>query len=109
MQVRVQRGEERRAVIVIEGDIRIDVAPRLRHDLRDELEGGATDLMIDLSGVEYIDSSGLATLLECLKEVQRIGGRMVLIGVQSALLEIFKVARLENVFGFEETANGKGG
>ena len=108
MEVQVQRGEGRGAKIVIQGDIRIDVAPRLREDLRSELGSGTTELVVDLSGVEYIDSSGLATLLECLKDLKRVGGEMVLVGVRSSLLEVFKVARLEEVFGFEEKVNGKG-
>lgn len=85
----------------IQGPIRIDVAPRLRIELQNAAVQEDAQLVVDLSAVDYIDSAGLATLLECFKRLSRSGGGMRLVGVSDQILEIFKVARLEKVFAIE--------
>ncbi len=104
MEVRVRKtGAE--TIVQIRGSIRIDVARRLRNDLL-EASQGVTRLVIDLSGVDYTDSSGLATLLECMKRLEKARGTMVLTGVQHQVMEIFKIAQLEQIFDIESSSNG---
>ncbi|MBI4614935.1 MAG: STAS domain-containing protein [Planctomycetes bacterium] len=100
MEVRVRRAPGG-ATVWIQGPIRIDVAPRLRIELQNAALSADAQLIVDLSEVDYIDSAGLATLLECFKRLQRTGGGMRLVGVNNQIIEIFKVAKLEKIFAIE--------
>ena len=55
-------------------------------------------LVVDLSRVSYIDSSGLAALIEAMQNVQEYGGKFALAGLQETVRTIFEIARLDQVF-----------
>ena len=55
-------------------------------------------LVVDLSKVSYIDSSGLAVLIEAMQNVEAYGGRFFLAGLQENVRPIFEIARLDQVF-----------
>jgi anti-sigma B factor antagonist len=61
-------------------------------------KGPAPRIAVDLAGVRYIDSSGIATLIECLKNVSHQGGKFLLIGVNDDIYPVFELAHLLNVF-----------
>ena len=72
---------------------------RARHEQRREcLERKPDRLVVDLSGVSYIDSSGLAVLIEAMQNVEAYGGRFFLAGLQEKVRPIFEIARLDQVF-----------
>lgn len=101
MEVKVRKsGTE--ATVTIRGSIRIDVARRLRNELLEAIQG-TTRLVIDMSGVDYTDSSGLATLLDCMKRVEKAKGTMVLRDVQQQVMELFKLGQLDQIFDIESS------
>jgi len=55
-------------------------------------------LVVDLSAVSYIDSSGLAVLIEAMQNVEAYGGKFYLAGLQENVRPIFEIARLDQVF-----------
>ncbi|MHC4429252.1 MAG: STAS domain-containing protein, partial [Planctomycetota bacterium] len=55
-------------------------------------------LVIDLSGVPYMDSSGVATLVEAMQIARRTGSKLVLAALQEKVRSIFEIARLDMVF-----------
>jgi anti-sigma B factor antagonist len=55
-------------------------------------------VVIDLTKVTYLDSSGLAVLIEGMQKVQEYGGKFALAGVQESVQHIFEIARLDQVF-----------
>jgi len=55
-------------------------------------------LVVDLSGVTFIDSSGLAVLIRALQNVKEYGGKLTLSGVNSNVRPVFEMARLDQVF-----------
>ena len=55
-------------------------------------------LIVDLSRVTYIDSSGLAVLIEGMQNMDALGGKLVLAGLQENVRSIFEIARLDQVF-----------
>lgn len=67
--------------------------------LRDALERGDIRLIIDLEGVEFLDSSGLGVLVACLKEAQRVGGslRVATAGEQPAM--VLRLSNLDRLLG----------
>jgi anti-sigma B factor antagonist len=68
-------------------------------------------LIVKLSNVTYTDSSGIATLVEGLQLAEKYHTQFKLVGLSSAVLEVFQLARLERIFDMyptEEEAMGEG-
>ena len=85
-------------VLPLEGEIDLHVSPRVAASLRALSEQKPARLVVDLSRVTYIDSSGLAALIEGMQNVEAYGGKFVLAGVQENVRPIFEIARLDQVF-----------
>jgi anti-sigma B factor antagonist len=85
-------------VLPLKGEIDLHVSPRVAESLRAMSEQKPARLVVDLSGVTYIDSSGLAVLIEGMQNVEAYGGRFFLTGLQDHVRPIFEIARLDQVF-----------
>lgn len=73
----------------------------VRDKLIEKIERGATDVMMDLSDVAYIDSSGLGVLVTVHKRTNAVNGRLVLTGVRGVVKELLKRTRLDKVLTIE--------
>ena len=85
-------------VLPLEGEIDLHVSPRVAASLAALIEQKPRRLVVDLSAVSYIDSSGLAVLIEGMQNVEAYGGKLVLAGLQEKVRPIFEMARLDQVF-----------
>jgi len=85
-----------RSVVRIVGEIDLDTAPRLRRVLERAVPDSSGDLLVDLSGVTFMDCSGLAPLLEA---KNRLKSRLTLHGVPQRVLELLRLTDLQAVFG----------
>ena len=85
-------------VLPLEGEIDLHVSPRVTAALATMIEKKPTRLVVDLSAVTYIDSSGLAALIEGMQNVDAYGGKFILVGLQDNVKPIFEIARLDRVF-----------
>jgi len=88
-----------RTILALDGD-RLDaqVSGELRDKILALLDGGAVDLIVDLSSVAFIDSSGLGALLSGFKNASLRSGSFVLVGLQPRVQSMFELTRLEKVF-----------
>lgn len=59
------------------GDLDLDSAPKLLTEVVSQLESGAQELVVDLAGLAFIDSSGLGTLVGCWRRAQQAGATLV--------------------------------
>lgn len=84
-------------VVALDGDVDLDRAPEVRGTLL-ECVGRGRDVLVDLSRVAYIDSSGIASLVEALQLAAKNGTALALIAVSAEALKVFKLARLDKVF-----------
>jgi len=85
------------AIVDISGHIDLGSSPALRKTMLECLK--STDrLAANLAQVQYIDSSGIASLLEILKEARNKGKRFVLYGMTPAVSEVLQLTRLTGVF-----------
>lgn len=91
-------------VVAIKGEVDLYSAPQVRDAILGAAEQRPRALLVDLSGVSYMDSSGVATLVEGLQRSRGYGGRFLLFGLEPAIREVFRFARLEQVFEICETA-----
>lgn len=85
-------------VVPLEGEIDLHVSPQIGSRLATIIQGKPKKLIVDLSQVTYIDSSGLAVLIEAMQNVGGYGGSFALTGLQDGVRPIFEIARLDQVF-----------
>ena len=85
-------------VLPLEGEVDLHVSPRVAASIATMIEKKPNRLVVDLSNVTYIDSSGLAVLIEGMQNVEAYGGKFVLAGLQDVVRPIFEIARLDQVF-----------
>jgi anti-sigma B factor antagonist len=90
--------KEQPNVLPLEGEIDLHVSPEVAASLRTMIAKKPKQLVVDLSRVSYLDSSGLAVLIENMQKVQEYGGKFALAGVQESVQHIFEIARLDQVF-----------
>ena len=82
----------------IVGELDLHRVPAVREQLEPLIKSKAPRILIGLSGVSYIDSSGLALFIEVLQHVQGYGGQLALFGLRAPVRHIFDIARLDQVF-----------
>lgn len=83
----------------VQGEIDLYTVPRLRAEVEQVLvPGEAIRLIIDLSGVEFCDSTGVNVLLTAHRRARDSGGRLELAAPRPAIRKILKVTGLESVF-----------
>jgi len=85
-------------VLPLEGEIDLHVSPRVSASLGAIIEQKPPRVVVDLSKVSYIDSSGLAVLIEGMQNVEAYGGKFIFAGIQDNVKPIFEIARLDQVF-----------
>jgi len=91
-----------RAVIRVAGDVDIDTAPSLRSTVGELLEDGHRHLVVDVSGVEFIDSTGLGALVGALKDAQSRKGTLELICTRARMLNLLHLTGLDEAFTVHE-------
>jgi anti-sigma B factor antagonist len=82
------------------GELDIANSPRLREVLLVALSGGAASIRLDLSRLEFIDSSGLTVLVTAQKETAARGGHVQLLGVSDRVRRLLQLIQVEDQFSF---------
>jgi anti-sigma B factor antagonist len=85
-------------VVAVDGEIHVSTAPEFSRLLTASVAAGSTHMVIDLSGVEFIDSTGLSVLLNALRRITRVGGRLALVCTNPTVLRLFEITRLDSTF-----------
>jgi anti-anti-sigma factor len=81
-----------------EGPIDLHVSPEMRTSLRALIDEKPKRLVVDLSRVPYVDSSGIAVLIGAMQSLELEGGVFMLAGAQEAVRTILESARLDQYF-----------
>jgi anti-sigma B factor antagonist len=89
-------------IVDLAGQIDLSSSPALRKTLLDSLKG-TQQMAINLGGVSYIDSSGIASLVEVLRAAQDAKKRLVLFGLGGAVLQVLQLTRLTGIFEIVQT------
>jgi anti-sigma B factor antagonist len=85
-------------VLPLKGEIDLHVSPVVTASLNAMIEKKPDRMVIDLSEVTYIDSAGLAALIQAMQKVEAYGGKFSLAGLQETVRSIFEISRLDQVF-----------
>ena len=94
---------DRQTVLTVRGEVDVYTAPRLRERLVELVEAGARSVIVDLSRVEFLDSTGLGVLVGALKRLRAVGGSLALVCGHERLLKIFRITALDRVFSLYDT------
>jgi anti-sigma B factor antagonist len=92
-------GDEQ-TTLIVSGEIDALSAPRLRERIEDLLSQGARLLIVDLDGVDFMDSSGLGVLVSVNKKVAAQDRELKLVCHRRQLLTVFEITGLDQVFTF---------
>jgi len=84
--------------LTVTGEVHMENSPRLREALIQVCQEGPGRVVVDLAGVTYIESSGIATLVEALQRARQAGGQLLLRGLSERIKAVFRLSRLDKVF-----------
>jgi anti-sigma B factor antagonist len=103
MQISIRRVDNT-AILDVSGDIDLASSPEVRKALLHEVRDNRRPrVVLNLSAVRYIDSSGVASLVEGLKASRDIGSRFMLVGLSGPAREVLQLSRLVKVFEIYDT------
>ena len=88
--------------IKVEGEVDLSSSPELRTAILKATAKGKGTVAVDLSRVPYMDSSGVATLVEGLKSVCQEGADFILVAPSAAVMKVLQLSRLDTVFDIRE-------
>lgn len=106
MNISTETREEHTVMKLQEERLDAHNSGELRDRILGLLEAGGQKLIIDLSGVSFIDSSGLGALLSGYKNANLRSGSFVLVGLQPRVQSMFELTRLHRVFEIFPTLEG---
>lgn len=85
-------------ILNVVGEIDIYTAPRFKEGITELISAGHTNLLIDMTGVDFMDSSGFGTLLSATKPLRPVGGSLSLCGCNEAITRMLEITRLNTLF-----------
>ena len=97
-------------VCYVDGEININSSPDIKKSFDKLISKKTPRIVVNLSKVTYVDSSGLATLVEILKNMRAYGGKLRLTNLSAKIKSLFEITKLEKLFDImaeeaEATAN----
>lgn len=85
-------------VLEVGGEVDVYTAPTLREKIVSLVDSGSKAIIVDLTHVEFLDSTGLGVLVGGMKRLKAVGGNFALVCDQEKLLKIFRITGLDRVF-----------
>ncbi len=96
--INIERPEQGIVVLMPTTDIDMSRSPELRTAIRQEMGASVHKMVIDLEDVHYMDSSGLATLVEAMRNASKADTKLVICNMNQKVAAIFEIARLDTFF-----------
>lgn len=90
-------------LVGLEGEVDLNSSPQLRKIFNEIIDKGATKILVNFSKVSYIDSSGLATLIEMMQRIKKSNGRMSLVQMSDKIKSLFEITKLDKLFSIYKT------
>jgi anti-sigma B factor antagonist len=104
MQFLVSRQAEK-VVVTIQGEFDAKSAPSVRDQIDGIVEEKPRSVVVDLSALRLIDSTGVGAIVSLFKRTRAYGGEFQVVGVQGQPRSIFRILRLDRVFGVDEESS----
>lgn len=91
------------SILKITGDVDLYSSPQVRKQVVSLISKTNKNLLVDLAEVTYMDSSGVATLVEALQLTKKLGGKLKLFSLGTTVKDVFELSRLDKVFDICDT------
>lgn len=85
-------------LIELEGEVDVYTAPQLKQQMMAQLESGTKEIAVDLTKVEYLDSTALGVLIGGLKRMRERDGNLALICPSQRIKRVFEITGLDKIF-----------
>jgi anti-sigma B factor antagonist len=95
--------DDRTRILSATGEVHVSTAPELAEQLDAALTAGRSRIVLDFTGVEFIDSTGLSVLLNALRRLSRVDGALSLVCTNPTVLRLFEITRLDATFDIVAT------
>ena len=90
-------------ILELSGELDYHSSPDLREKLTELTAKQAPKILVNLGGVEYMDSSGIATFVEAFQKTKRYQGRLILAALTATVRGVFEIAKLDSIFEITAT------
>ena len=97
------RKENNVTVVTLTGRMDAVTAPVFEKSISEMIAQGAQVFIVNLSALEYISSAGLRCILATAKKLKNTNGKIVFVGLQGAVEEVFKISGFHSIFKVFET------
>lgn len=91
------REESGRTVVAATGEVDVYTAPALDEELTRLTDAGASSLVIDLSAVDFLDSTGLSVIVKALEAVRSCDGRLDVVVTVERVAKVFRITGLDEM------------
>ena len=97
------REESGRTVVAAVGEVDVYTAPTLDAELTRVVSSGVTAVVVDLTGVEFLDSTGLSVIVKALKRVREAGGTLSVVVASERVAKVFRITGLDQILPVHPT------
>jgi len=101
MQVKMQ-DKDGVQVCYVDGEINLNTAPELKKEFEKITSAKQKKVVINFEKVSYVDSSGLATIVEIFKKLRAYGGALKLVNLSPKVKGLFEITKLEKLFDISD-------
>jgi len=98
IKVNTRALENKAYAVEVQGEIDVYTSPRVKETINELIDAGNYNMVVNLEGVRYIDSTGLGVLIGALKKVREKSGKIVLICTNPQIKKIFNITGLIKIF-----------
>ena len=104
LDVQIEKPDDGVVLVSVTGDVDLYSSPELRKHILSQTKSKTPVIIVDLQNVDYMDSSGVATLVEGLQQVNKYKGKLLISNLCPGVKEVFELSRLDRVFDIYDTS-----
>ncbi len=99
------RVEGKYLVVSLRGELDVESSQEMKNEVRKQISSEAPNVVIDLTNVSYVDSSGLGTLIALQKDARFNGGSLSIVGASQQIRRVMKMTNLDKLFELYDNLN----
>ena len=97
------RVEGDKSVIAVSGELDVFTAPSLDESLAESIDAGRVNLIVDLSDVTFLDSTGLGSMVKGLKRAKEQGGSLRVVASSERIVKVFRITGLDQAMSLTDS------
>ncbi len=103
MDIQTRESGNNVVIFDINGEIDLYNAPDIKKNIKEKMDQGKNNIIVNLDKVSYIDSSGIGVLISSLSQLKKVGGGLKIINVYASVKKVFELTKLTSFFDIYET------